>query len=142
MSAYAADLAVSDPVEQVLLARGCEVRKIFFRNFRIQVHMGIHAHEKGRTQPIRIDLMLYLRADAAPENDSISEVFDYDRIHEEIHTLVADRHINLQETLAGEIADLCLGFREITAVRVSTEKTDIYPDSDGVGFELIRIRED
>jgi dihydroneopterin aldolase len=142
MSMFASDLAVTDPVEQYLLARGSEVCKIFFRNFCIQVHMGIHAHEKGRTQPIRINLVLYLSADTAPENDSISEVFDYDRIHDGIHALVTGRHINLQETLAGEIADLCLGFPEILAVRASTEKTDIYPDSDGVGFELIRIREE
>jgi hypothetical protein len=27
-------------------------------------------------------------------------------------------------------------------VRVSTEKTDVYPDCDGVGYELIRIRTD
>ena len=42
----------------------------------------------------------------------------------------------------GEIATMCLGFEEVLAVRVSTEKTDIYPDVEGVGYELVRVRPD
>jgi dihydroneopterin aldolase len=142
MSAQVVDVSVADPVEQLVLDRWPEVRKIFFRNLHVDVHMGIHEHEKGRTQPVRINLVLYMRTDTAPATDSISEVFNYDRVRTGILDLIDGRHINLQETLVEEIARLCLDFAEVVAVRVSTEKTDIYPDTDGVGYELVRIRND
>jgi dihydroneopterin aldolase len=142
MNALVADIAVNDPVEQRLLDRWPEVRKIFFRNLMVDVHMGVHAHEQGRTQPIRINIVLYMHADTAPTTDSFSEVFDYDQIRTGVLGMIETRHINLQETLVEEIADYGLGFASVLAVRVSTEKTDVYPDCDGVGYELIRIRTD
>jgi len=141
MSMPVSDMAVTDPVEQRLLDRWPEVRKIFFRNLLVNMHMGVHAHEKGRTQPVRINMVLYLRADIVPKTDSIAEVFNYDRIHGGVQELIEGRHINLQETLVGEITAMCLEFDEVLAARVSTEKTDIYPDCDGVGYELVRVRE-
>lgn len=142
MNVPATDMAVTDPVEARLLDRWPEVRKIFFRNLAVDIHMGVHEHEKGRTQPVLINMVLYLRADIVPQADSIQEVFNYDRVHDGVLALLAGRHINLQETLVGEIASMCLDFEEVLAVRVSTEKTDIYPDVDGVGYELVRIRAD
>lgn len=142
MSVPVSDMAVTDPVEQRLLDRWPEVRKIFFRNLQVNMHMGVHENEKGRTQPVRINIILYMQAGLVPVNDSIAEVFNYDRIHSGVQALIEGRHINLQETLVGDIAAMCLEFDEVLAVRVSTEKTDIYPDCDGVGYELVRVRAD
>lgn len=139
MNALVADVLVSDPVEQRLLDRVPEVRKIFFRNLLVDVQMGVHDHEKDRTQPISINIVLYLRTENGPEADSLSEVFDYDQIREGVLELARSRHINLQETLVEEIADFALAFDDVLAIRASTEKTDVYPDCQGVGFELIRI---
>ena len=142
MSMPVSDMAVTDPVEQRLLDRWPEVRKIFFRNLQVNMHMGVHENEKGRTQPVTINIVLYMQAGIVPVNDSIAEVFNYDRIHSGVQALIEGRHINLQETLVGDIAAMCLEFDEVLAVRVSTEKTDIYPDCDGVGYELVRVRSD
>ena len=140
MSMPVSDMAVTDPVEQRLLDRWPEVRKIFFRNLAVDMQIGVHDQEKGRTQPVRINIVLYMNAGIVPQTDSITEVFNYDRVHAGVQELIAGRHINLQETLVGEIASMCLAFDEVLAVRVSTEKTDIYPDVDGVGYELVRVR--
>ncbi|MBO6784519.1 MAG: dihydroneopterin aldolase [Alphaproteobacteria bacterium] len=142
MNAPVADLAVTDPVEQRLLERVSEVRKIFFRNLMIDARMGVHDHEQGRTQPVRINIVLYMHQDTAPNTDSITEVFNYDLVRDGVLELVGARHINLQETMVEEIANFVLGFEQVLAVRVSTEKTDVYPECDGVGFELIRVRPD
>ena len=142
MSMPVSDMAVTDPVEQRLLDRWPEVRKIFFRNLQVNMHMGVHENEKGRTQPVRINIVLYMQAGLVPVNDSIAEVFNYDRIHSGVQALIEGRHINPQETLVGEMAAMCLEFSEVLAVRVSTEKADIFPDCDGVGYELVRVRTD
>jgi len=142
MNALVAGMAVTDPVEQRLLQHRKEVRKIFLRNLLVDVHMGVHENEQGRTQPIRINIVLYMRADTVPSHDSITEVFNYDQVHDGVLRLAQSRHINLQETLVEEISDFALAFEQVLAVRVSTEKTDVYPDCDGVGYELIRVRPD
>jgi len=142
MNALVADTVVSDPVEQRLLEGGSEIRKIFFRNLSVDVRMGVHDHEQGRTQPLSINMVLYMRADTAPKTDSFSEVFDYDQIRTGVLEFVAARHINLQETLVEQIAEFALGFEQVLAIRISTEKTDVYPNCDGVGYELTRIRPD
>jgi len=142
MNALVADMVMTDSVEQRLLERWSDVRKIFFRNLQVDIHMGVHAHEQGRTQPLSINIVLYMRSDMAPQTDSFSEVFDYDQIRTGVLELAGARHINLQETLVEQIAVYALAFEEILAIRVSTEKTDVYPDCDGVGYELTRIRAD
>jgi dihydroneopterin aldolase len=142
MNAHVADMVITDPVEQRLLEGENDVRKIFFRNLLIDVRMGVHAREQGRTQPLRINIVLYMRADTASKSDSFSEAFDYDKIRTGVLGLARARHINLQETLVEEISNYALGFEQVLAIRVSTEKTDIYPDCDGVGCELTRIRTD
>jgi len=142
MNALVADMVMTDSVEQRLLERWSDVRKIFFRNLQVDIHMGVHAHEQGRTQPLSINIVLYMRSDMATQTDSFSEVFDYDQIRTGVLELAGARHINLQETLVEQIAVYALAFEEILAIRVSTEKTDVYPDCDGVGYELTRIRAD
>ncbi|MBN41904.1 MAG: diguanylate cyclase [Alphaproteobacteria bacterium] len=140
MSPPHSEITASDPVEKILLDRWPEVRKIFFRNLQVDMQIGVHAHEKGRIQPVRINIVMYMNAGIVPRADSITEVFNYDLVYAGVQDLVEGRHINLQETLAGEIASMCLDFEEVLAVRISTEKTDIYPVVDGVGYELVRMR--
>ena len=51
----------------------------------------------------------------------------------------AGEHINLVETLAEAIADLCLAHRRVIEVRVMIEKLDVEPGA-SVGVEIERRR--
>lgn len=130
-----------DPVEHHLLERQSSIRKIFFRDLEIQAHIGINDSEQGRSQNVRVNITLYMAPGERPQRDAIAEVFNYDQVRDAIHRLIAGRHINLQETLVEEIADLCFGFDAVVAVRVSSEKTDVYDDCASVGSEVVRLRE-
>jgi dihydroneopterin aldolase len=44
--------------------------------------------------------------------------------------------------LCDEIAEALLLNPRVRAVRVATEKPDVYPDCDAVGVEIFRFRED
>ena len=131
-----------DPIEHRLLQRWPSIRKIFFRDLEIQAHLGIDDSEQGRTQNVVVNIALYMAPGTRPQRDSITEVFNYDQVRNAVHGLIDGRHINLQETLVEEIADLCFGFDGVAAVRVSSEKTDVYDDCAGVGCETVRLRED
>jgi dihydroneopterin aldolase len=50
-------------------------------------------------------------------------------------------HINLQETLVDDLARALLAHPAVRAVRVSSEKPDVYEDVAAVGIEVFRFRE-
>ena len=122
--------------------RLADCRRIFLRRFDIAANIGVHDFEKRGAQRIVIDVDLFVPlAATTPTRDKIDEVLDYDFIHATIRRRIAVGHINLQETLCDDIARLLLANETVRAVRVSTEKPDIYPDCDAVGVEVFRFRE-
>jgi dihydroneopterin aldolase len=129
-----------DPIENRLLERQSSIRKLFFRDLEIQAHIGINDSEQGQSQNVLVNITLYMAPGERPRRDSIAEVFNYNQVRDAVHRLIAGRHINLQETLVEEIADMCFGFDAVAAVRVSSEKTDVYDDCASVGSEVVRLR--
>ena len=66
---------------------------------------------------------------------------DYDFIRGTIAKRMAQGHIHLQETLCDDVVKAMLAHPKVLAVRVSTEKPDVYPDCDSVGVEVFRVKE-
>ena len=58
-----------------------------------------------------------------------------------IGRLLGEGHIQLLETAAERIADLCLADRRCAKVRVKVEKLDVYTNAAGVGVEIERPRD-
>ena len=106
----------------------------------LELPIGVHASEIGRSQRIAVNIELFLTPPAAHHADDIANVFDYDQIRRGVRRLAQGGHINLQESLVERIVDLCLSFDEVRAARVSTAKPDVYPDVAGVGYEITRIK--
>ncbi len=120
-----------------------DCRRIFLRNFELQANIGVHEHEKGGAQRIVVNVDLFVPlAATTPRHDKIAEVVDYDFIHAAIRGRIAIGHINLQETLCDDIAHALLAHPLVRAVRVSTEKPDVYPECDAVGVEVFHFKRD
>ncbi len=119
---------------------GC--RRIFLRQFELAANIGIHDFEKQGAQRVIVNVDLFVLLDATtPEHDKISEVLDYDFIHATVRKRIGMGHINLQETLCDDIARTLLRHPLVRAVRVSTEKPDVYPDCAAVGVEVFHFRD-
>jgi dihydroneopterin aldolase len=103
-------------------------------------NIGIHAHEKRGPQALVINVDLYLAPPAGDLADDIANTLDYDFLRDGIAKLVGARHFNLQETLVHAILDLCLLRPEVVLARVASEKPDVYPDCEAVGYEATRAR--
>jgi dihydroneopterin aldolase len=114
------------------------VRHVFIRDLTLDCSIGIHAHEKNGPQRIRINLDLAVSETAAPLNDDINNVVCYERISNDIRTLVASGHVNLVETLAESVAALCLTNPLVQTARVRIEKLDVFEDTTSVGVEIER----
>lgn len=114
-------------------------RRIFIRDLRLDVLIGIYDFEKAGPQAVIVNVDLLLGPADKAADDSIANVLNYDIVHDGIVGLAKSRHFNLQETLVDAILDLCLAQPQVMEARVSTEKPDVYKDC-RVGYEAVRRR--
>jgi 7,8-dihydroneopterin aldolase/epimerase/oxygenase len=115
-------------------------RRIFLKNFETRISIGIHDFEKQARQRVIVNVDLYIDPDGKVERDHIDETVDYDFVRREIAALADSGHFNLQETFCEKILAICLARPGVLAARVCSEKLDVYPDCESVGFEIFRTR--
>jgi dihydroneopterin aldolase len=118
---------------------GKSLRHVFIRNLEVLAHIGIHGHERGKMQPVRINVDLAVE-EAAVLDDKLDSVVDYEAITAKIRTLVAAGHINLAETLAERIASDCFEDARVRTTRVRVEKLHALPGAESAGVEIERMR--
>ncbi len=114
------------------------IRHVFVRDLMLSCKIGVHRHEQARTQRVCINLDLAVR-DERDLHDDLANVVCYERITNAVRAVVSGRHIKLLETLAEEIARICLEDARVRSVRVRVEKLDIFPDATSVGVEIERF---
>jgi dihydroneopterin aldolase len=59
-------------------------RRIFIRDFRLQVSIGIHDFEKEGPQTVVVNVDLLLAPADKAHNDRIANVLNYDTVHDGI----------------------------------------------------------
>jgi dihydroneopterin aldolase len=119
-----------------------DCRKLFLRNYEVSINIGVHEFEKRGAQRVIINVELFVPlAESTPVADKLREVVDYDFMRSTIAARVSQGHIHLQETLCDDVARALLAHDRVRAVRVSTEKPDVYPDCEAVGVEVFHIKE-
>ena len=123
--------------------RLADCRRLFLRNYEVLINIGVHDFEKKGEQRVLINVDLYIPlALSTPLADNLAEVVDYDFMRETIARRMAQGHVHLQESLCDDVAGAMLAHPRVRAVRVSTMKPDVYPDCEGVGVEVFRIKDD
>ena len=119
-----------------------DCRRLFLRDYEVLINIGVHEFEKKGEQRILINVDLFIPLIlSTPKEDQLDEVVDYDFIRSTIARRMAQGHIHLQETLCDDVVKAMLAHPKVRAVRVSTEKPDVYPDCASVGVEVFRIKE-
>jgi dihydroneopterin aldolase len=115
------------------------VRHVFIRNLEVLADIGIHGHERGMLQPVRINVDLAVE-DLAAIEDRLDSVVDYATITKAIRAIIAGGHINLAETLAERIAEACFQDARVKTARVRVEKLHALPGAESAGVEIERER--
>lgn len=111
--------------------------RIFVRDFVLPVRIGAYSFEHGHAQKVRFDVSAdVLRMTENPED--MRHVFSYDVITDGIRAIVERGHVELSETLAGQIAAHVLEDPRVMRVRVRVEKLELGPG--GIGVEIERKR--
>jgi 7,8-dihydroneopterin aldolase/epimerase/oxygenase len=118
-----------------------DCRRLFLRDYEVWINIGVHDFEKRGEQRVLINVDLYVGlGETTPQHDQLDEVVDYDFIRRTVAERVSRGHIHLQETLCDDVAALMLTHPKVRAVRVSTEKPDVYPDCASVGVEIFKLK--
>lgn len=122
------------------------LRHVFLRDMVLAARIGVHAHEQGAAQRVRVNLDLAVEdpgaLDVAREvgADELARVVDYHRLAASVRSIVAAGHVRLVETLAERIAVACLDDRRVKKVRVTVEKLDVFADATSAGVAVERVR--
>jgi dihydroneopterin aldolase len=126
-----------DPITRLTL----ECRRIFLRNHAVPVRIGAHDFEKTQAQRVVFNVELFVPyVLSTPQTDDLAEVVDYDFVRELIAARIGQGHVELQETLCDDLAAQMLAHPRVQAVRLSSNKPDVYPDCEAVGVEVFRMK--
>jgi dihydroneopterin aldolase len=114
---------------------GREVR-VLIRDLELLARIGVHGHEQGKLQPVRINIAL--TGDIDPLNDRLENAIDYEAVADKVRAIIAAGHINLAETLAERIATACFEDKRVKHVSVRVEKLHALAGADAAGVEIER----
>ncbi|MBV8208943.1 MAG: dihydroneopterin aldolase [Burkholderiaceae bacterium] len=117
-------------------------RRIYLREALFDANIGVYDREHAGAQRLIVSIDLFVALSAStPRHDRVEEVVDYDFVRETIRVRLARGHVNLQETLVDDLAGALLVHPGVVAVRVCTEKPDVYESVAGVGVEVLRFKD-
>lgn len=96
--------------------------RIALSGLRAVGYHGVFDHERRDGQEFTVDVVLDVDMTAAAASDDLSDTVDYGTIAVAVHELVTGEPVNLIETLASRIADVCLIDSRVERVTVTVHK--------------------
>ncbi len=127
------------PAKRHIASASGRRRHLFVRDLVLPCRIGVYDREQAGPQRVRINLDLAVD-DTAVAGDRIEQVVCYDDLVDQVRALVGGPHVNLVETLAEHISELCLADARVLTARVRVEKLDAVADAAAVGVEIERHR--
>jgi dihydroneopterin aldolase len=85
---------------------------------------GVFPRERAEGQTFVVDAVLELDTRAAAAGDDLSRTADYGSIAEKLVAAIEGEPVNLIETLAARLAEICLADPAVTAARITVHKPD------------------
>lgn len=110
--------------------------RVFVRDLVLNASIGVHLHEKDARQRVRINVEMDVRPGVARLDDDLGNVVCYDELIQAVETLSQGPHIQLAETMAERILDLCLADERVRRASVTVEKLDVYANAGAVGVTM------
>jgi dihydroneopterin aldolase len=114
------------------------VSKIFVRGIRLEAEVGIYPSERGRTQPLVVDVELDVAWTGVVH---LSDTVNYETVVEAAKAVAAEGHIELVEIFAERLAARCLADARVSRARIRVEKPEaLSPHAAGAGVEITAVR--
>ncbi|MEV7286823.1 dihydroneopterin aldolase [Streptomyces sp. NPDC093252] len=98
--------------------------RVALRGLKARGHHGVFPKEREEGQTFLVDLVLGLDTRPAAADDDLEKTVHYGIVAEEVVAVVEGEPVNLIETLAERIAQVCLKHPEVQEVEVCVHKPD------------------
>ena len=113
---------------------------IFIEDLIIDTIIGILPHERQHTQPVILDLELFVDTRSAATSEDIMDTIDYFELTERLREFVAESHYLLIEKLAASVADFLLQSYLLDRVKIKLSKPNALVHAKNVGVIIERSR--
>lgn len=111
---------------------------VFIDNLRLDALIGVHAHERGGRQPLRVDLQMAFDTRAAAASDRLADTLDYAAVARRLQALAAASDAQLVEVLAERMAECVQREFGVRWLRLKLGKPQALADADVVGVLIER----
>ena len=85
-------------------------------------HHGVYDFERERGQEFVVDVVLELDLTAAARSDDVADTVHYGELADRLVAVVTGEPVNLIETLADRLVEICLADRRVAAATVTVHK--------------------
>lgn len=96
--------------------------RIALTGLRLRGHHGVLPEERRDGQEFVIDVELSVDTREAATSDALADTADYGALARRLEEVVAGEPVNLLETLACRLADVCLRHPRVISARVTVHK--------------------
>ncbi|EST39004.1 diguanylate cyclase [Streptomycetaceae bacterium MP113-05] len=96
--------------------------RVALHGLRARGHHGVLPREREEGQTFVVDVDMGVDTRAAAAGDDLSRTVHYGVVAEEVTAVVTGEPVDLIETLAQRIADVCLAHEAVAEVRVVVHK--------------------
>lgn len=118
--------------------------RLALHGLRAEGHHGVFEAERADGQEFVVDVVLGLDTRPAAASDDLSATVDYAELAERLAAEVSADPVDLIETLAQRLADLCLHHAQVAEVDVTVHKPQapLSVPVDDVSVTIHRSRDD
>ena len=118
--------------------------RLSLRGLRGRGHHGVFEHERRDGQEFVVDVELGLDTRAAAVGDDLAATVHYGELAERLHAAMTSDPVDLIETLAQRLAEVCLAESPVVWVEVTVHKphAPITVPFDDVCLTIHRSRDD
>jgi dihydroneopterin aldolase len=110
--------------------------RIAVRGLRAYGHHGVYVSERSQGQTFSCDAVLEVDTRPAAGSDDLTLTVNYAELSQRLHAVLGGEPVDLLETLAQRLADVCLGYEQVEAVEITVHK----PEADlGVPFGDVTV---
>ncbi len=128
----------AEPHDTPAAAGRIVMTKIFVTGLKVEAEIGVYAHEKGRAQPLIVDVELDVPAAGV---ERLADTVNYEMVGDAARAIAAEGHIGLVEAFAERLARACLADPRVMRARVRVEKPlALAPHASAAGVEITVVR--
>lgn len=110
-------------------------------NLKLRCCIGVTPRERRRRQTITAEIAMNCDLRSAGRSDRLEDTVDYTVISEAIALMTIGKTFHLLESLAEQIAKICLANSKVKEITVKVAKKCILPNISSAEVEIIRKRE-